>query len=48
MAGVMLYDQENKDDICTDGLFWQISWVAWTTVMATAELAPGGVQINIA
>ena len=48
MGGVMLFGQENKDYIGADGLFWQISWVAWARIITTAELAPGKVSINIA
>ena len=48
MAGVLLFGQENKDYIGADGLFWQISWVAWARIITTAELAPGDVKINIA
>ena len=48
MAGVMLFEQKNKDYEGADGLFWQISWVAWTRIMFTAKLAAGDVKINSA
>ena len=48
MAGVMLFEQENKYYEGADSLFWQISWVVRTRIMFTAELAAGDVRINSA
>ena len=48
MAGVILFEQADKDYIGVDGLCWQTSWEAWTRIMPTVELATGSVKINVA
>ena len=44
----MLFKQRNKDYPGLDGLFWQISWVAWADIATMPELAAESVKINVA
>ena len=44
----MLFKHRNKDHPGLDGMFWQISWVAWADIATMPELAAGSVKINVA
>ena len=47
MAGVILF-QPNTNQMGFDGLFWQLSWVAWARLNPMDNLLPGCIAINVA
>ena len=48
MAGVLTFDQRNRDKDGVAGLFWQINWLDWQQMATMTELTAGSVKINIA
>ena len=48
MAGVLTFAHGSKHSSGLAGLFWQISWGEWSTMVPTPGLRPGAAEINVA
>ena len=48
MAGVLTFAHGGKHSSGLAGLFWQISWAEWSSMVSTPGLKPGAAEINVA